>query len=100
MVTTMPKYINAETLTTLLLTRGFYPTIVKKAIEDCPESDVEEVRHGEWEAHPDDFDICATEFVCSVCKESFVSSELTDEIFLEMLKYCPNCGSKMDGERR
>lgn len=53
---------------------------------------------GEWIAHRDPFDICATEFVCSACRESFCSSELTDEEFFEMMKYCPNCGVKMGGD--
>lgn len=52
---------------------------------------------GEWEKYPDEHEICATEFVCSVCKESFCSSEMTDKELLAMLKYCPNCGSKMKG---
>lgn len=52
---------------------------------------------GEWKAYPDEHWICATEFVCSNCKESFSSSEMTDKEFLEMMKFCPNCGSKMKG---
>lgn len=58
------------------------------------------VIHGEWQVCSDEYEICADEFVCSCCKESFVTSELTDEQFLQMMKYCPNCGAKMDGERR
>ena len=52
---------------------------------------------GVWEVCSDEYEICASEFVCSNCKESFVSSELTDEEFLGMMKYCPNCGAKMKG---
>ena len=52
---------------------------------------------GEWVACPDEHEICATEFACSNCKESFCSSELTDEEFLKMMKFCPNCGAKMKG---
>lgn len=56
----------------------------------------EEVKHGEWEVCSDEYEICASEFVCSNCKESFCASELTDSEFLQMMKYCPNCGAKMD----
>ena len=51
-----------------------------------------------WKAYPDEFGIGETEFVCSNCKESFCSDELTDEEFMQMMKYCPNCGAKMKGE--
>ena len=54
-------------------------------------------KHGKWELHSDENEICASEFVCSNCKESFCTSELTDEEFFQMMKYCPNCGAKMDG---
>ena len=53
-----------------------------------------EHKEGEWIAHPDRYEICATEFECSCCHESFVSGELTDEQFIEMMRYCPNCGAK------
>lgn len=49
----------------------------------------------EWIVKSDEYEICASEFVCSNCKESFVSSELTDKQFLEMMKFCPNCGKRM-----
>ena len=54
-------------------------------------------RDGEWELHSDEYEICATEFVCSNCKESFVTNDLNDEQFLEMMKFCPNCGARMKG---
>ena len=65
-----------------------------------PTADVVEVVHGEWIVAEDDYGICATEFTCSHCKVSLVTSELTDGQFLDMMKYCPNCGAKMDGERK
>lgn len=54
-------------------------------------------RRGKWEIHPDEYGICASEFVCSSCKESFASSELSDEEFLQMMKFCPHCGAAMRG---
>ena len=67
-----------------------------EAIDNAPAVDAVEVVHGEWKAYKDESMICATEFVCSTCGESFCSGELTDEQFVEMMKYCPNCGAKMD----
>lgn len=52
---------------------------------------------GEWEVCSDEYEICASEFVCSNCKESFVTSELTEEQFFEMMKFCPHCGADMRG---
>ena len=43
-------------------------------------ADAKPVRHGHWE-----------EFVCSVCGEIGWDNEDN---------YCPNCGAKMDGERK
>lgn len=65
---------------------------------EIPTADVVEVKHAYWQVCEDEYEICASEFVCSNCKESFVTSELTDEQFLQMLKYCPNCGAKMNGK--
>jgi ribosomal protein L33 len=55
----------------------------------------ETTKVGEWKFFVDDYGICASEFVCSECKESFVTSELTDDEFFKMMKYCPHCGAKM-----
>lgn len=59
------------------------------------EKEFKETINAEWKSYPDKYEICATEFVCSNCEESFVSSELTDKEFVKMMKYCPNCGAKM-----
>lgn len=56
------------------------------------------MQSGKWETHPDEYEICATEFTCSNCKEVFCSSEMTDEQMFQMMKYCPNCGAKMRKE--
>ena len=65
-----------------------------KRVENAPTADVVEVVHGEWiEQHEkpswleDDIIIS---YICSICgTNNFVESP-----------YCPNCGAKMDGERR
>lgn len=106
----MPEYINKEkTLEELRLIfckdcnnynddircRCCYIDDVLLEIKDMPTADVVEIKRGHWGVCADEHEICASEFVCSVCKESFVSSELTDEQFFEMMKYCANCGAKM-----
>jgi DNA-directed RNA polymerase subunit RPC12/RpoP len=82
--------------TTLLSDAGrklqFYKDVIAML-----EQDNRKQSEGEWIAYPDEHWICATEFVCSNCKESFSSSEMTDKEFLEMMQFCPNCGSKMKG---
>lgn len=52
-----------------------------------------------WIMDEDEYLICATDFTCSNCRETFCSTEITDEEFLTIMKYCPNCGAKMDKER-
>lgn len=51
------------------------------AIKQFPAADVAPVRHGKWIRHGDWSE-------CSLCGESGTSH----------IKYCPNCGAKMDGE--
>ena len=68
-----------------------------KAVDILYKEGYRKQSEGEWQVCSDEYEICASEFVCSNCKESFVSSELTDKEFLQMMKYCPNCGSKMKG---
>ena len=67
----------------------------KKCVHFKNKADVVEVRPGMWKVSPDEYEICASEFECSECKASFCTSELTDKEFLDMMKYCPNCGAKM-----
>lgn len=66
-------------------------------IDETPAAEVD-ARQGYWARYEDEHLICATEFVCSHCNKSFTTSELTDEEFVAMMKYCPNCGCKMDEE--
>jgi rubredoxin len=64
---------------------------VGDAIMDCPTADVEKRKHGRWEYNKDDGGM-----YCSACGEIACSD--WDEYHEG--KYCPNCGAKMDGERR
>ena len=59
--------------------------VVLRMIDDAPAADVTPVVHGAWQV-TDRFK------ACSVCGYAFARL-LPD-------KYCPNCGAKMDGERK
>lgn len=79
--------------------RGFQQQPINKEVAEALDIaiNVIKVKHGKWKMYVDEYLICATEFVCSNCNESFCSSEITDAEFTEMMKYCPNCGAKMKG---
>lgn len=62
------------------------------AVRTYPAADVVEVRHGEWVDNGDrDRNGLPKPFAisCSVCGSSAGTS---------WMKYCPNCGAKMDGK--
>lgn len=68
----------------------------KEIVHRTPTADVVEVRHGYWTAHPASYE-------CSICEnEFFVEGYAEDYDAVEDwdLHYCPNCGAKMDGERK
>ena len=64
----------------------------KYDITQMPTIDAEPVKHGEW-IEVDDAIITGT---CSVCGWNAIFAE-TD---VTGMPYCPNCGAKMDGERK
>ena len=63
---------------------------IEYALDTIPAADVVEVVHGEWVEEG-----CHI-LVCSKCNFEYDHSGMPDE----GLNYCPNCGAKMDGERR
>lgn len=70
------------------------PLAILEDIKTIPAADVAEVRHGEWmwdggvDMH----------YYCSLCHHNAYGN--TGEIIDGEYKYCPNCGAKMDGERK
>lgn len=72
-----------------------------KNIKRFPTADVVEVRHGEWK---DDNRLThSAKFRCSVCDGlAYFPQPTRDKTWKRCCpyKYCPNCGAKMDGERR
>ena len=120
----MAKYIDREALvewlkriplTDLSDGRGLCRVIMednfKKAIKEMPEgiiADVAPVRHGRWEwfenwspgtpEYPTECEDCG--WMCGKCKtalEDVVSGYWDDPNDEPTLRYCPNCGAKMDG---
>ena len=61
-----------------------------------PTADVAEFRHGHWITEKEALEIDRYDlaFTCSVC--GHCDWDCTES---EGFNYCPNCGSKMDGER-
>lgn len=59
-------------------------------------SEYRPVVHGKWEEHED----CNGDsyYTCSVCGCDWITIEGTPE--WNGMRYCPNCGARMDGERR
>jgi hypothetical protein len=88
------EYIEREPLKRDLIDRGFYPAIVKAAIENAPTADAVEAVHGEWipieHEYRNNFErvMIADEFDCSICGRRLGYRA----------NYCPNCGAKMDGK--
>lgn len=69
-------------------------------IDAQPTADVVLVKHGKWVYHDDD-GMRYDDYHCSVCRKLFtVDAERIDDIcfVIDDLKYCPNCGAKMDNE--
>lgn len=72
-----------------------YLVVKKTDIMCAPTLDVAPVKHGEWIWMGEQGD---SRHMCSVCKgKEKVPTIMGEPIVWE---YCPNCGAKMDGERR
>lgn len=70
--------------------------IFEEAIRNAPIIDAVPVRHGKWKQW-DSYGFEDT-YKCTACGESFVLIEGTP--ITNGYKYCPNCGARMDGERK
>lgn len=57
--------------------------------------DAEPVRHGRWIFSPDH-----SEGVCTHCNFKIYGRPYQNTYLIVPYNYCPNCGAKMDGERR
>ena len=61
-------------------------------LNKLPTADVVEVRHGEWK-------ICSDGYY-PYCSRCVYEPEISTRYSNNLTPYCPNCGAKMDGERK
>lgn len=96
------RYKSAGNVFNALLGIGFDPETASSFLNDINDADVVEVRHGEWKQATEpcgwhDVD-CV---VCSACGESWIlDGDFDFDVVKDFWNYCPNCGAKMDGERK
>lgn len=86
----MARPIDADALIEEALAEGAYGYVDAEQIADAPTLDVAPVRHGQWETNSDKPDT----LICSVCKCGF------DMWKHDPHNFCPNCGAKVDKEKR
>ena len=70
-----------------------YPesNLLRMAVKEQPTIDAVEVVHGEWVVCGDGEYV---PFMCSACGKT------TSWYHAQTANYCPNCGARMDGERK
>ena len=91
----MDEYIDIKALRNALYDADAITMTGVKILNQFPSADVAPVRHGRW--------ICIRkgygEYECSVCHG--VDSDCSDYYGTHVVTeqdYCPNCGSRMDGD--
>lgn len=100
----MSRYIDADVLIAEFhrlklgehsLIERLFADGVYSVIETFPTADVQEVKHAKWYCSETGY------LTCIRCGNSlYVGGDVFAETFkcAITLKYCPNCGAKMDGE--
>ena len=72
---------------------GDIPVITKQEIEEMPVIDAVPVRHGKWSRHTLGSTSGYGTTVMHQCSEC-------ESMTISRFRYCPNCGAKMDVERK
>ena len=96
----MPRYINADLTDTEILDAVQEETAdgntfitVRRILNKLPEADVTPVIHGKWIDNKGLYQ-------CSVCKHIWSELWWTETCPIDrmnkMMRYCPNCGARMD----
>lgn len=68
---------------------------ILEKLDAIPAADVVEVRHGEWErVRHLNVAVNPYQHTCGLCGKSYFDHNKFN------YPYCPNCGAKMDGERK
>lgn len=78
---------NTDSLDGITATTALKQTITD--INNAPTIEAEPIRHGHWKR------VSTDNWSCSNCNSWWYSDE---EDFRAEMKYCPNCGTKMDEE--
>ena len=92
----MSRYIDPDELLKSLPDDLPYKASVKRVLMQAPTADVVEVRHGEWIEKDDGWG--GVLYTCSACGCDWTTIDGTP--FENNMRYCPECGAKMDGERK
>ena len=69
----------------------------ENALSSAPTIDAVPVRHGVWKTHYVGDAKTPWGSDCSVCGEWLIIDRV---VIIQKYNYCPNCGAKMDGERK
>ena len=77
---------------------------LNRNIKQIPTADVVEVRHGEWKDRYEN-KFANHYYECSLCGNPALDRTVNNELGnprqeQALSPFCPNCGAKMDGERR
>ena len=88
------RLIDADALLAEAMADGAYGYVDAKQIADAPTIDAAPVVHGKWEWNTNN-----GFYYCSNCK-TVSPREDQDGEYCDCPNYCPNCGAKMDGERK
>ena len=73
----------------------------RKKVSEAHTVEAVEVVHGRWMKTKEPLGWQEVDVVeCSICHESWLGDEDDSFDYLEHWHYCPNCGAKMDGERK
>ena len=86
------RLIDANDLKTSFEEDGHLSSYIEEYIDNAPTIDAEPVRHGLWIQSK----IVPDYHYCSLCKVAH-KMQMSCNVYV-LLKYCPHCGAKMDGE--
>ena len=75
--------------------RKGYKTCTNCGMLNVPATDVQPAKHGEWRKDEQGYDVYVE---CSECGLNLSTSNYIENEWREILKYCPCCGARMDGD--
>lgn len=94
----MDEYIKREALRDALYDADAITMNGVKILNQFPSSDVEPVKHGQWIGFGDGYADGELVYDMWECSECGYDADGADE--KPNWNYCPNCGARMDGERK